>query len=81
MQDDAVYGGWREITDCSPTLIERLKHYFLTYKDAPGALDRRCEITHVYESHEAYEVIERSREDYTEQFGDPEGHFAALLGR
>ncbi len=81
MQDDAVYGGLREITDCSPTLIERLKHYFLTYKDAPGALDRRCEITHVYESHEAYEVIEHSREDYTEQFGDPEGHFAALLGR
>ncbi len=81
MQDDAVYGGWREITDCPPTLIERLKHYFLTYKDAPSTLDRRCEITHVYDSHEAYDVIQCSREDYTEKFGDPEGHFAALLGR
>jgi inorganic pyrophosphatase len=81
MQDDAVYGGGQEITDCPAALIERLKHYFLTYKDAPGALDRRCEITHVFDRQEAYEVIQRSREDYMAHFGDPEGKFAALLGR
>ena len=81
MQDDAVYGGWQEINECPAPLIERLKHYFLTYKDAPGALERRCEITHVYDHHEAYEIIQRSREDYAEKFGDPDSQFAALLGR
>lgn len=81
MQDDAVYGGWQEIDQCPASLIERLKHYFLTYKDAPGATERRCEISHVYGREEAYEVIQRSQEDYAEKFGNPEGQFAALLGR
>jgi inorganic pyrophosphatase len=76
-----VYGGWQEITHCPSALIERLKHYFLTYKDAPGALERRCEITHVYGHDEAYEIIQRSREDYAEKFGHPDSQFAALLGR
>ncbi|MBI3249660.1 MAG: inorganic pyrophosphatase [Deltaproteobacteria bacterium] len=81
MQDDAVYGGWQEIAHCPSALIERLKHYFLTYKDAPGTIERRCEITHVYGRGEAYDVIQHSREDYAEKFGNPEGQFAELLGR
>lgn len=72
MRDDAVYGNWREITDCPDALVERLKHYFLTYKDVPGTTERRCEITHVYECQEAREVIRHSQEDYHTQFGDPE---------
>jgi inorganic pyrophosphatase len=79
MQEDAVYGSWREITECPPGLIARLKHYFLTYKDAPNSTERRCEITHVYDRREAYEVILRSREDYKARFGDPEGLLAAVL--
>lgn len=71
MQEDAVYGGWQDITDCPPSLIERLKHYFLTYKDAPGVTDRRCEITHVYGRQEAQDVILHSQEDYRAHFGDP----------
>lgn len=81
LQGDAAYGRWQEITECPDVLINRLKHYFLTYKDAPNTTERRCEITQVYDRQEAYAVIQRSREDYLEQFGDPEGKFAALLGR
>jgi inorganic pyrophosphatase len=79
MQGDAVYGGWRDISECPSVLIERLKHYFLTYKDAPGSSERRCEITRVYDRQEAYEVIRRSQEDYTARFGDPESLLAAAL--
>lgn len=79
MQGDAIYGGWRNISECPPTLIDRLKHYFLTYKDAPNATERRCEITHVYDHQEAYAVIRRSQEDYQARFGDPRGMFAAAL--
>jgi inorganic pyrophosphatase len=81
MQDDAVYGSWREITECPPSLIDRLKHYFLTYKEPPGSTEHRTEITHVYDRQEAYEVILRSQEDYREQFGDLESMLAAVLPR
>lgn len=47
--------------------IERLKHYFLTYKDLPGE-KRNVEISHVYDREEAYEVISRSMEDYNDRF-------------
>jgi len=81
MQDDAVYGQWREISDCPSALIDRLKHYFLTYKDPPGAITHTTEITHVYERKEAYEVILRSQEDYRARFGDVESMPAAVLPR
>ncbi len=77
MQNDALYGGWRDIGDCPPGLVERLRHYFLTYKDVPGTSERRVEITHVYDRAEAHEVIRRSRADYHAKFGDP---LAALTG-
>lgn len=79
MRDDAVYGSWREIADCPVALVERLKHYFLTYKDVPGTAERRCEITHVYNRQEAHEVIRHSQADYHVHFGDPEQQLPAIL--
>jgi inorganic pyrophosphatase len=62
---DAVYGNWLEIDESPAALVERLKHYFLTYKQLPlPGGPARVEITHVYGRQEAYEVIARSREDY-----------------
>jgi len=69
LQDDAVYGEIREVEKLSHALIERLRHYFLTYKDVPGDEQRRCEITHVYGREEAYDVIRRSQHDYRVRFG------------
>jgi inorganic pyrophosphatase len=74
MVGDAVYGGWRNIHESPTALVDRLQHYFLTYKQAPGATGARVEITHVYDRKEAYEVIRRSRVDY-------EAHFAALKAK
>jgi len=45
-------------------LIDRLKHYFLSYKQLPGEGPRRVEITDVYDRAEAIEVIKRSMKDY-----------------
>ena len=64
LEGDATYGHLREISDCPPVVIERLRHYFLTYMQAPDALTPTCEITHVYDRVEALDVIQRSREDY-----------------
>ena len=68
MKDDEVFEGWKDITDCTQAVIDRLKHYFLTYKNIPGAEKPTCEITHIYGREEAYEVIKRSLEDYKNKF-------------
>jgi inorganic pyrophosphatase len=65
---DPVHGGWRDIHDCPHSLVERLQHYFLTYKMAPGDTKPKCEITDVYGAEEAYDVINRSREDYLARY-------------
>lgn len=70
MEGDGIFGHWADITDAPASLTERLKHYFLTYKDAPGTTSRNVEITHIYPKEEAFEVIKRSYEDYLEKYGD-----------
>ena len=73
MRGDAVYGDWTDLKQTPPSVIERLRHYFLTYKDVPGkdaAAKRHCEITHIYGRGEAHDVIRRSQEDYAAHFGE-----------
>lgn len=70
MEGDGIFGHWKDISDAPSSLTDRLKHYFLTYKDAPGAEHRNCEITHVYGKNEAYEIIKRSYEDYLAVYAD-----------
>jgi inorganic pyrophosphatase len=70
LEGDAVYGGWLEIEESPAALVERLRHYFLTYKQVPGAGTARVEITHVYGRTEAYEVIRRTQVDYEAKFSE-----------
>lgn len=68
LKGDELYESWKNISDCPEAIINRLKHYFLTYKNIPGTGNPTCEITHVYDRLEAYEVINRSQEDYKNKF-------------
>ena len=68
LKDDAVYGLLGDIHECSPALLQRLKHYFLTYKQSPEEEQRAVEITHVYGRSEAHDVIVRSFADYHRTF-------------
>lgn len=72
LRNDEVYGAWHEIEDLPSAIINRLRHYFLTYKQLPGE-PPKCEITHIYGREEAMEVIRRSQQDYQQHFGDLEG--------
>ncbi|MEA3504295.1 MAG: inorganic pyrophosphatase [Bacteroidota bacterium] len=69
MNDDAVYGDYKNISDVPELIIERLKHYFLTYKDLPGQ-ERDVEITETFCVDEAHEIISRSMQDYKKRFDD-----------
>ncbi len=63
MKGDEFYMQWNDVSDCPVSYVNRLKHYFLTYKNLPGEKSA-CQITDVYGREEAYEVIRRSQQDY-----------------
>jgi inorganic pyrophosphatase len=67
LRNDTVYGHFKDISEVPPVVIKRLEHYFLTYKDMPGE-DRDSEIAATYGVQEAYEVIQKSIEDYNLKF-------------
>ena len=64
MLGDAVYGDYKDINDVPKAVIDRLKHYFLPYKDMPGTVGGNCEITDIYDKKMAYKVIKASGSDY-----------------
>lgn len=64
---DPVWAEVQDLVELPPALIDRLEHYFRTYKLFPGnnaevSIDRR------YGREHAYRVIEASMEDYAESF-------------
>lgn len=70
MKGDSVYGNWKDISDIPFQLIDRLQHYFLTYKEGPGKPRKEVEITHTYNRDEAQEIIRRSYNDYLGLYGN-----------
>ncbi len=64
LHKDPVYGDYKEITDIPSALLERLRHYFLTYKEMPEQKEKTVEIVGDYGADEARLVIEKSLEDY-----------------
>jgi inorganic pyrophosphatase len=80
LKGDFAFGHFQDISEVPGALVERLQHYFLTYKRPPGTQDpAEVAITHVYGRQEALEVIERSREDYRELFPDLQGRLLSIL--
>ena len=70
LKDDAVYGHIRDIKELPSALVDRLKHYFLTYKQLPNQNNVQVTIAEVYNSVEAKKVIELSLEDYKNNFSE-----------
>lgn len=75
MKNDPAFGAWGDIADCPPALIDRLKHYFLTYKQQPGKLSP-CEIEEEYGVEEAQRMVLLAHEDYKQSFGHLHGAFS-----
>jgi inorganic pyrophosphatase len=69
LESDLAYGKFDEIGDVPQGLVDRLKHYFLSYKQLPSEKEKRVEIIDVYDRTEALDVITRSLRDYESEFG------------
>jgi len=72
LENDVSYGHIEDLADAPPGLVERLQHYFLTYKQLPQESPRRVEIAEVYDRASALDTIRRSFEDYRTHYGAPE---------
>ena len=67
LQSDAIWGEATKLADLPPALIERLRHYFLTYKLVPGQ-PARVTIDEVYDASSAHQVVEAAIADYVAEF-------------
>ena len=65
---DSFWGEVTTIAQLPAALIERLRHYFLTYKLVPGQ-PARVEIDETYDSSHAQDVVRAAIEDYSTEFG------------
>jgi inorganic pyrophosphatase len=86
LTSDLAYGEYHELSQIPKPLLDRLRHYFLTYKRRPGPdpgsspvstampLSTTVPVTiaETYDRAEALATIEQSVLDYRESFGAPE---------
>jgi len=67
LANDSFWDSAMDIDDLPPVLVERLRHYFSTYKIVPGK-ENVTFIDSVYNLEHALKVVEASIMDYNEEF-------------
>ncbi len=66
----SYYSDIKSVNDLPPVLIERLRHYFGTYKLVPGRDQNDVYVQGIFDADHAYKIIEASVKDYEEMFGE-----------
>jgi len=67
LENDYAWGNARDVRDVPAVMIERLQHYFLTYKFVPGRRPR-ARIARVYGRRHALRVVRAAIADYDAAF-------------
>jgi inorganic pyrophosphatase len=65
LKGDKVFEQYTDISQLPDGIVDRFRHYFLTYKSLPGEANV-CEIAYSYGREASYEVIEAAIDDYDE---------------
>jgi len=68
MKDDAAWGGIEDLRSVPLALVQRLGHYFATYKLVPGH-DNPVRLQGTYSRRHAFRVIRAAQKDYDAVFG------------
>ncbi len=68
LDNDTIWSTSRDLADVPDELIERLRHYFTTYKLMPGK-PSDVSIEDVYGAEKAAQVVQASLEDYRTTYG------------
>jgi inorganic pyrophosphatase len=69
--NDVAYGHFTDIQDCPAGIVDRLQHYFLSYKQRPNDPSHHVSIEGIYDRREAFEIIELSLADYDGEIRSP----------
>lgn len=69
LQNDPFWQAIEDISDLPDVLVNRLRHYFSTYKMVPGK-DSQMTVEAVLDREAAFELIRAAMADYEEMFGD-----------
>ncbi|MCJ7623249.1 MAG: inorganic pyrophosphatase [Anaerolineaceae bacterium] len=69
LEKDNMWGSVNDISELPQALIDRLQHYFMTYKLVIGE-ETQVEIESVYGREHALEAVEASIQDYKDEFGN-----------
>ncbi len=70
LSNDRYYKDVDNLEDLPEVLIERLRHYFGTYKLIPGKSENDVFVDHVYGKEKAEKVIKAAILDYQDMFGE-----------
>ena len=68
LENDNIWGQAEKLSDIPDVIVERLRHYFSTYKQIFGQ-EHNTTIEDVYDVDHAFKVINASLEDYIDEFG------------
>lgn len=68
LENDNVWAGVQDISGLPGVLIERLRHYFSTYKMVPGE-ESKLTVEGLFGAEHAFKVVEASIKDYDEEYG------------
>jgi inorganic pyrophosphatase len=69
LEGDLMWNGISDLSELPSILVERLEHYFSTYKLAPG-VDRQIEVQQVYGREHASRVVRAAMADYRSLIAD-----------
>lgn len=69
LENDLIWGNCRELDELPANLIERLTHYFATYKMVPGG-EMNVRITKSYGWSHAEKVVRAAMRDYSDEYGE-----------
>ncbi|HOX24576.1 MAG TPA: inorganic pyrophosphatase [Candidatus Krumholzibacteria bacterium] len=68
LDNDNVWGDLHDISELPPAIVERLRHYFATYKLVPGQ-QTALTVEETYGHEEAFAVIRAAVADYELEYG------------
>lgn len=69
--DDPSFGLVPDVASLPRAVLDRLRHYFLTYKKIPGETGPVITVDPVYDARTARAIIDAARGDYRRHYGSP----------
>ena len=68
LDKDSFWGNVENVSDLPPGLIERVRHYFATYKLLPGS-DSHVILKETFDKSYALQFVEAAMQDYMDEYG------------